>query len=315
MDLSKLATDIRGFEGVLRKKSIGSVAREMGLTAVPDDDAAVVQLGEKTLLFACDSINERLIEVAPYFAGYSAVLVNVNDIAAMGGRPVAIVNMLSSKNEDVAQMLASGVGEGARKFGVPVVGGHFNPNAGFNGIVVSILGEVEGGKIIRGSTAESGDVIIAAIDLDGFFHPLYPFAFDSTSKKSAGTVRENLGLLPLLAEQGLVKSGRDISNPGLVGTLGMLLEASGAGGKIELEKIPRPEGVEHGRWLKAYPGYGFVITADGSKSERVVKIFASNNISAAVIGSVNDTKKLLISWEGKEEVVFDFNRQSITGVR
>ena len=314
MDLAKLAKDLRGFEGVLRKNGIGSVIREIGVESSPDDDAAIVELSGKTLLFACDSINEGLIEADPYFAGYSAVLVNVNDITAMGGKPVAIVNVLSSKDESVAGLIARGVGDAARKFAVPVVGGHFNPNSRCNGVEVSIMGEARSGEPIKGSTAEAGDVIIAAIDLDGTFHSQYELAWDSTSEKTAETVQKNLGLLPLLAEQRLVKSCRDISSPGLIGTLGMLLEASGVGGIVELEKILRPKGVELSRWLKMYPGYGFIFTAEKGQANDVIRLFSLQNISASVIGRVSDTKKLLISWNGMEEEVFDFDRQSITGV-
>ncbi|HDY73821.1 MAG TPA: methanogenesis marker 2 protein, partial [Euryarchaeota archaeon] len=148
MDLAKLAADLRGYEGVLRKKGIGSITSALGMDVAPDDDAAVVELDSKTLLLACDSINEGLIEADPYFAGYSAVLVNVNDIAAMGGKPVALLDVLSSKDERAAQMIARGVGDAARKFAVPVVGGHFNPNSSCNGVVVSILGEAGRGNIL-----------------------------------------------------------------------------------------------------------------------------------------------------------------------
>jgi putative methanogenesis marker protein 2 len=314
MDLKNLARDIQGFEGVLRKKGIGSVSRELGMELPPDDDAAVIGLGEKTLLFACDSINERLIEADPYFAGYSAVLVNVNDIAAMGGKPKALVDALSAKNETVASEIARGVGSASRKFGVPVVGGHFNPNSSCNGIEVSILGEAEDGKIIKGSTAESGEVIIAAIDMDGALQPNYPLAWDCTTNKSPETVQKNLGILRTLANWGLVKSCRDISNPGLLGTLGMLLEASGVGGTVEIEKVPIPKGVEISHWLKTYPGFGFVLTVEEPKAGEVTNLFEKHGISATMIGSVDNTKKLLISWKQKRELVFDFERQSITGV-
>jgi len=315
MDLTKLAADLRGYEGVIRKNGIGPVIREMGLARAPDDDAAVVALNGKTLLLACDSINEGLIEADPYFAGYSAVLVNVNDIAAMGGKPVALLDVLSSKDERAAQMIARGVGDAARKFAVPVVGGHFNPNSSCNGVAVSILGEAGRGNIIKGSNAEPGDVILAAIDLDGITHPRYDSAWDCTSSKSAETVQKNLGLLRTLAKQKLVKSCRDISSPGLIGTLGMLLEASGAGGMVYLEKIPCPKGVEMAHWLKVYPGYGFIFTAEESRAQGVIKLFQEQNISAAFIGLVDDTKKLILSYQGDEEVVFDFKRQSITGAR
>ena len=68
-------------------------------------------------------------------------------------------------------------------------------------------------------------------------------------------------------------------------------------------------------WLKVYPGYGFIFTAEKSRAQGVIKMFQEQNISASVIGLVDDTKKLILSYQGDEEVVFDFNRQSITGVR
>ena len=37
------------------------------------------------------------MNVNPYWAGYCSVLVNVNDIAAMGGKPLAMVNIMSIK--------------------------------------------------------------------------------------------------------------------------------------------------------------------------------------------------------------------------
>ena len=44
-----------------------------------------------------------------------------------------------------------------------------------------------------------------------------------------------------IAKKHLVNSCKDISNPGVVGTLGMLLEASNMGAEIELESIPKPD--------------------------------------------------------------------------
>ena len=39
----------------------------------------------------------------------------------------------------------------------------------------------------------------------------------------------------------LVTAGKDISNPGIIGTLGMLLEVSGKGADIDLTQIPKPD--------------------------------------------------------------------------
>ena len=49
------------------------------------DDAAVLDAGtDDVVLFAADGIWGRLLEASPWWAGYSSVLVNVNDISAMG---------------------------------------------------------------------------------------------------------------------------------------------------------------------------------------------------------------------------------------
>ena len=43
-----------------------------------------------------------LVEEDPWFAGWSGVLVNLSDIAAMGGRPLALVNSVWSGGADAA---------------------------------------------------------------------------------------------------------------------------------------------------------------------------------------------------------------------
>ena len=58
------------------------------------DDTAVIELPEGNLLLATEVIYPPLVEAAPYLAGRSAVLANVNDVYAMGGYPIAIVDTI-----------------------------------------------------------------------------------------------------------------------------------------------------------------------------------------------------------------------------
>jgi len=69
-----------------------------------------------------------------------------------------------------------------------------------------------------------------------------------------------MGLMARIGEKGLAASCKDISNPGVIGTLAMLFEASGVGGTVDLGLLPRPQ-MDLADWLKAYPGFGFVMTA------------------------------------------------------
>ena len=72
----------------------------------------------------------------------------------------------------------------------------------------------------------------------------------------------------------------DISNPGVLGSLGMLLEASGKGALIDISKMPRPKGVDLLQWLTAYQGCGFVVTCRPARFKIVMDEFARSEISA-----------------------------------
>ena len=54
-------------------------------------------------------MHPQLVEEDPWFAGWSGVLVNLSDIAAMGGRPLALVNSLWSAGERAAVPLLEGM--------------------------------------------------------------------------------------------------------------------------------------------------------------------------------------------------------------
>lgn len=96
-----------------------------------------------------------------------------------------------------------------------------------------------------------------------------------------------------LATEHLVTSGRDISNPGTLGTLGMLLEASGTGATVELDLIPRNKTVSWEEWLKIYPGSGFVLTAKEENVERIIELLEAaeirSNVAGEIIGDKNFT--------------------------
>ncbi len=76
--------------------------------------------------------------------------------------------------------------------------------------------------------------------------------------KSAEAVRAQIRVMEDLGKERLVTAGKDISNPGVIGTLGMLLEVSGKGAVIDLEAIPpRPDlsaiGLSFEQWVRMYP--------------------------------------------------------------
>ena len=89
MNLESLASELRGFVGITRKKQIGSIMQffpieSERIIASFGEDAAVIDDGDEVMLLAADGIWSKLMEVDPEWSGYRSVLVNVHDIAAMG---------------------------------------------------------------------------------------------------------------------------------------------------------------------------------------------------------------------------------------
>jgi len=323
MDLEKIAKEIREFEGVTRKKPLAELinifetVRSEYSSSIVDfgDDAAVIDIGgDDYVLFAADGIWGRLVNASPWWAGYTSVLVNVNDIAAMGGKPVAMVNVLSSNNRNACKELLRGIRDGIAKFGVPMVGGHMHPDTPYTSLSVAIIGTVKRGCEIKSGTANAGDVVISAYDMDGKMGPNSPYSFESTTSKGPVQVRAKYTVMQEIGEKKLVTAGKDISNPGLIGTLGMLLETSKKGARVDLGKVPVPEGIDFSQWLKVHPSIGFIVTALPENELEVIGLFKKAGYTATNIGVVDDTSKLDICYEDKCTTVFDFSKDVVTGI-
>ena len=324
MDLNTLIDSIKNFEGITRKNSITHIANILkdtyniaGNTILSfGDDASAIDIGnEKLALLAADGMWGKLMEADPRWAGYCSVLVNVNDIAAMGGRPIGMTNVISTKDKEICSEIMEGINEGVKKFGVPMVGGHLHPDTPYNALDVSITGIVDKDAVITSCDANIGDKVIIAIDIDGEVHPQFDLNWDTTTMKSDKLVQAQIEVMNKIGSEKLVTAGKDISNPGTLGTLGMLLEASGVGATVELGKIPRNESVEWEQWLKLYPGAGFVLTAESSNVDRCIELLEEVNITSQVVGEITEDKKLYVTHEDQKGVLFDFENDKIMGIK
>jgi putative methanogenesis marker protein 2 len=319
MNLESLASELRGFVGITRKKTIGELTRQFPVTsdkimASFGEDAAVIDNGDHVLLLAADGIWSKLLEADAEWAGYCAVLVNVHDIAAMGGWPLAMVDVFSVNSPGLAEDVLRGLKKGIEKFDVPIIGGHLHPDTPYSALDVAILGKAKKEAVILSSTARPWDVVIAAVDLDGKVHPSFQINWDTTSFKDREALLRQLGSMPELGERGLVTAGKDISNPGMLGTLGMLLESSKVGAVVDMDNIPIPRGLDMISWQKMYPGMGFVVTASPEKAEQVVKVFQGRGLTAAEIGQVIEEPRLEMVTGQEKTVLFDFRKEGITGI-
>ena len=323
MDLKSLVDSIRSFEGITRKNLIKDVTGLLeetyniaGRTLLGfGDDASALEIGNgQVVLLAADGMWGKLMEADPWWAGYCSVLVNVNDIAAMGGIPIGMTNVLSTQDKDICAQIMNGINEGVRKFGVPMVGGHVHPDAPYNSLDVSITGIMNREDVITSCGARPGDKVLMAIDLEGVIHPKFNLNWDTTTMKSPELVQSQIMAMNELAQKHLLSAGKDISNPGTLGTLGMLLETSNVGATVELELIPRHTDVSWEDWLKLYPGSGFVLTAAEDNVQEIIAILEKVSITTNVVGNIISDQKLYLTSGNDKEVVFDFNTDKITGI-
>lgn len=319
MDIDGIVEKIRNFPGITRKHPIQEVVGYLPTADFSDvlasagEDAAVIRHGDECLLFAADGIMESLMKTNPYYAGYFAVLVNVNDIAAMGGLPLAMVDIVSIKDNRICSQVLKGMERAVRKFKVPIVGGHTHPDCAYNAIDVSIIGTAPCDEVIYSHTAKAGDDVVFVMDLDGFYPPDLPHAWDTTTDKDDELVRNQILTMRRIGSEKLASAAKDMSNPGCLGTLGMLLETSGKGAIVDLSLIPCPPDVDFNQWLVSYQGCGFAITCPASSSQRILEIFQEVGMEGAVVGKVEKGRVFRVTDGEEERVLFDFSKDKITG--
>ena len=317
--LEALARELRGRAELDLKRDIQLAARAFGRSTnsawfesssaiLNGDDAAALPDGDAYVLFAAEGMRAEFLAADPWFCGFCSVMVNLNDIAAMGGRPWAITDVLfmgSGENERVLE----GMVAASEAFGVPIVGGHTSRVAGNSFLAVSVLGKAR--RLISGHAARAGQELVVAVDLRGAFRGLGG-NFNAATTASAEQLRRQLALLPELAEAGLVSAGKDISMAGACGSLLMMLETSHVGARLDLGKLPAPPGVEAFRWLNAFPSFGFVLSVEASAVAEVCARFEAAGIACAAVGEVTVEPRLELC-SGQERALYWDLAEPLTG--
>jgi AIR synthase-related protein len=311
-----LCEALRASRGFAHKRDISSVMKRLG-PALPagiavGDDCAAIPDGDGHLLFAIEGFVDDFVEQMPWFAGYCGVMVNVSDICAMGGRPIAVVDALWSEDAEAGHPVLDGLAEASRRYGVPIVGGHSNHKSPRGQLAVAIVGRAK--KLLTSFDAKPGDVLLMAVDLRGEWQHPYPY-WNASTTAPAERLRADLEILPSLAEDGLCDAAKDISMAGTLGTALMLLECSKVGARIDVDAIPRPAQIAAGddaallRWLVAFPSYGFVLSVRPQQAGAVMARFHARGLACAAIGQVQPGPQVTLHHQGSEARLWDLAEQ------
>lgn len=199
----------------------------------PGDDTAALQLtpGAPTLV-TTDMLLEgscfRLAEAGARRVGRKAMSVNLSDIAAMAGRPVAAVVSVGLPRQGgraLAEELDAGLREVADAFATALVGGDTNSWDGPLVISVTLLGEATERGPVRRRGARPGDWLLTTGPFGG---SILGHHLDFTPR-----VREALALHAAVDLHAMI----DVSD-GLAADVHHLCTESGCGAVLRAEAIP-----------------------------------------------------------------------------
>ena len=191
----RFGRELRAGRGLAAKRDIAAVAARLALSAECRCGRRRLRgnPGRRRLsAFAIEGFINEFVARDPWFAGWCGVMVNVSDIAAMGGRPIAVVDAIWAEGEAEAAPVLDGLRAAAQAYGVPIVGGHTNARTDRGQLSVAILGRAN--RLLTSFDARPADRLVAAIDLRGRYREPFSNWEAATDAPPARLARRSCGL-------------------------------------------------------------------------------------------------------------------------
>ncbi len=206
--------------------------------SIPMDDCAVMDYDEEYIILTTDMMNEKMHfpeGSKPYYIGWYSIAVNLSDIAAKGGEPLAIlaaIGMPRSREINFFEEILNGMEDCIKEYGGKIIGGDTKESPVLT-IAITAIGKVRKDEYMARKGAEVGNAVYVTGSL-GKEANLY-----------LGNVNELLYVKPRvrearkLAKAKVATSCMDLSD-GLASSLHQLAKINGIGFLI------------HGDWLPIY---------------------------------------------------------------
>jgi selenide,water dikinase len=223
------------------------------------DDAAVYRLGEDTAVLLTVDFFTPIVD-DPFDFGRITAANALSDVYAMGGRPLAAMNLVAlacSLGADVVARILEGGAAKVREAGAVVVGGHTidDPEPKYG---LSVLGVAHPDAVVRNAGAVPGDELVLTKPIGtGVMTTALKRGLET--EESIADVIESMAELNRAACEAMLEVGAhactDITGFGLVGHVHEMAEASAAAAELDLDAVPvferaldrSAEGVRPGR--------------------------------------------------------------------
>ena len=229
----------------IEEKLLRSLCRDP-TTLIGNDAAMHTVSAGMDLAVSVDSLVSGvhfLPDTDPFDIGYKALAVNLSDLAAMGAEPAWVtLNLICPYlDESWLRSFADGLSFLASRYAVAIAA--IQATCGPLTVTIEIWGLVPEGKALLRSTARPDDVIYVTgtlgdagiafkgVDLNAQIASIHSKFIVERLSRPQPRISEGIAL------RGIASAAIDISD-GLVGDLGHLLEASGAGATIYVQKLP-----------------------------------------------------------------------------
>jgi len=219
------------------------------------DDAALLPVSLAPMVATADALVAGVhffAEDPPGMIARKALRVNLSDLAAKGAEPLGFLLTIALPPDwtnDWLAAFAEGLGDDARAYGCPLLGGDTVATPGPLTLSITALGKALEGRFVARTTARPGDAIYVSGTIGDAALGLRLRRDEALAARLSPKARDYLlgrYLLPLPrlalgpALRAHASAAMDISD-GLAGDLSKLARASGVGARVRLEEVPLSE--------------------------------------------------------------------------
>ncbi|HME53530.1 MAG TPA: AIR synthase related protein [Candidatus Lokiarchaeia archaeon] len=302
-DVLKILEDNNNFDKTNVYKDIG------------EDAAALHFPGEsKLVLIATDMISADFVAKAPFSAGYSAIVVCIDDIFACGGMPLTTAIDMQASTTERLQDVIKGAKRAAEQFGISITRGHTALKPGCDAVASTAIGWIDQEQYISAGGALPGDALVIIWDADGKRSRNGPY-WDTITFKDSAEVLQRRAVMNELARDNLLHASKDISDAGIIGTALMMLNYSRAGCEIDADKLKiafNVQDFDELAWFStAYLTTGFLVAIPEINLDRAKNIALNAGLEMKMIGSIVPGSEILIVYENGSQILFDWQKTPV----
>ncbi|MEO8546935.1 MAG: phosphoribosylformylglycinamidine synthase subunit PurL [Sphingomicrobium sp.] len=287
----------------------------------PGENAGIIDIGDgDAAIFKMESHNHPSY-IEPYQGAATGVGGILRDVFTMGARPIANLNALRfgrpdhPKTRHLVAGVVAGIGGYGNCVGVPTVGGEVNFDAAYDGnILVNAMtvGVARADKIFYSAAAGIGNSVVyvgSKTGRDGIHGATMASAdFSEDSEEKRPTVQvgdpftEKLlieACLELMASDAIVAI-QDMGAAGLTSSSVEMASKGGVGIRLDMNQVPcREEGMTPYEMMLSESQERMLMVLKPGREAEAEAIFKKWELDFAVIGTVTDTGRMVLEWNGE----------------